>query len=111
MLSADFLFARDIMKIEFSPPDKNAPGFLKRLKKVAAFQASFSEGKITGETMDNLVDFLADYVIEPVDREQAKEALWDASETQFLSLLSSVSGGGGNNETKDPPLSGPSSVG
>jgi hypothetical protein len=105
MLSADFLFARDLfMKIEFTVPDRNSPGFLKRMKKAVSFRAVIKGGSTSPEAVDEMVEFLVDYVTEPANREQAKEALWDASLAQFEELLGLFSGG--KSEIADPLSSG-----
>lgn len=45
-------------------------------------------------TIDALVEFLLPYVIEPDDRTQARDALWDATQEQFDELLGAIVGKG-----------------
>ena len=88
--------------IQVNPPSKTAPGFARRLRRAAAFQQKVSQGSLSPDVLDDLIDFLADYCeVEGSDRDQVKEALWDASEEQFTALLSAVSGGG----AEVPPVS------
>lgn len=83
-------------KITFTKPSPEAPGYMKRMKRAVYFGSILSSGKATPEIIDELVDFLVDYVVEPANREEAKEALWDISEQQFLSLIDVVKGGSGD---------------
>ena len=79
--------------MKFQAPTAETKGFLRRMKMAAYFTEGLQNGKLTAELMDGLIDFLADYIIEPTDREQAKEMLLDASQTQFTDMLSSIMGG------------------
>lgn len=84
-------------KIVFKLPEPNQPGFLKRTRRALSFYRKMSGGgmkNMTEETLDDLVDFLADYVEEPKDHQEAVEALWEASEEQIQSLLAALQGGG-----------------
>ena len=80
------------MKIVFTPPTKDQPGYLRRTRKALELQRKL-KGSPEPETVDELVDFLAPFITEPSDPEQAKSALWDASEAQFLDLLARMQGG------------------
>lgn len=82
------------MQLVFEVPDENAPGYLKRIKKALSLKRRIAQPDNIDDTLfTEMVDFLAEYVTEPADREQAKEALWDASQKQFVDLLNSVTGG------------------
>lgn len=78
------------MQLVFAIPGPDEPGYLLRQRKALAFAQEF-EGNATPELLDKLVDFLADFVEEPEDRGEAKDALWNASETQIMELLAAVS--------------------
>ncbi len=78
--------------LKFSPPTKETPGYLKRLKKVLAFERKLKAKQIDPNTVDELVEFLADYVTEPTDRTEAIDLLWEASEEDFDNMLSAISG-------------------
>ena len=78
--------------MKFSIPGPDAPGFLRRQRKALEFTIDFATGKASPETLDKLVQFLSQFVTEPKGREKAKEALWEASETEFMELLSAITG-------------------
>ena len=77
----------------FAPPSKDDPGFLRRMREAVKFSQLLKESP-TVETMDGMVEFLSQYVTEPADPEVAKEALWDATENQFLEMLKAIGGEG-----------------
>jgi hypothetical protein len=72
-------------------PDKNSPGFARRLYRAAQFQERVKSEGFTAELITGMIDFLADYI--EGDREQAREYLWDCTELQFNELIGAVSGG------------------
>lgn len=83
-------------KINFKPPGKDTPGYLRRQRKVLEFKAKMrntAPGSMDAESIDDLVEFLSAFVIEPEDEAAKREALWDASEEQFDMLLNVVKGG------------------
>ena len=81
-------------EIRFAPPEADAPGFLSRSRKAMVFRERMaaSGSGMTVEKLDEMVDFLATWVSEPSDPQQAREALLEASENQFYQLLDIVSG-------------------
>jgi len=82
------------MKLEFEIPGPDAPGFLRRQRKALEFAEAFSGGSVKPATVDALVEFLVDFVTVPQDKDEAKEALWDATEKQFTGLLEALTGQG-----------------
>lgn len=86
------------MQIVIKVPDKNTPGFARRMYRAAKFSDSMKAG-ITPPLIEEMVDFLAEYI--EGDKAQAKEYLWDCSELQFNEMIAAVSGGGG--EQIPPP--------
>lgn len=78
-------------QIVFNLPNKETPGYLRRAKRYLELQESMANP--TASSFDDLVEFLADFVEEPADREQAKDALMDASEAQLMQLFDAVGGG------------------
>lgn len=89
------------MDLEFSIPGKDAPGFLRRVRRAAILQDSLKHD-FSATTIDDVVAFLADFVTVPATRAEAIEALLDASSDQFEQLLTAVTGG-------TSPLSTPTS--
>lgn len=79
-------------QIKFQPPSKSEPGFLRRQKTVLSLAKRLKSEDYDPALIDEMVAFLLPYVIEPTDRLEATEALMDASEEQFDSLLSLVGG-------------------
>lgn len=86
------------MDIVFKAPGKDEPGFLRRQREAIEFGEKLVN-KPTTKTIDDMVDFLLAWVVEPTDRDEAREALLDASEAQFSELLG-VLAGGAENPTK-----------
>jgi len=86
------------MKLVFEKPSASEPGFLRRARRALEFQELITQNP-GPDLLDELVAFLADYVVEPNDRAQAIEALWEASEEQFKQLLQEVAGGNPTNPT------------
>jgi hypothetical protein len=89
------------VKIVFSPPDKNAPGYLRRTRTILAFQEAINSKQVNAQMIDDMVTFLADFVTEPASQNEAIDALWEASEAQLLELFTELGGG----EITDIPLS------
>ena len=79
--------------LEFRIPDRNTPGFLKRQRDVLVFQQQLQDGT-SPETLDKLVEFLAQYVVQPEEHQAKVDALWMASEAEFMSLLKALGGQG-----------------
>lgn len=74
-------------------PDRKAPGFPKRLKKVTTLLAALKNldaDNFSPEVVDALIEGLLPYVAEPKDPEAAREALWDASQEQFEEALQAL---------------------
>lgn len=88
-------------RIVFEPPDQYAPGYLRRLQTILGFQDRIKSKQIDAAFIVGMVHFLAEFVTEPADRNEAIEALWDASQAQLLSLFAQLGGG----EMSEAPLS------
>lgn len=80
------------MSIKFQPPTAETAGFLRRTKNALYFSERLKNGEMGSELIDGLVEFLCGFVIEPTNKDEAKEALLDASQKQFMDMLSSVMG-------------------
>jgi len=86
-------------KLVFEIPNAQTPGYLRRAKKGLEFKARLAtKATADPEAMDDMVDFLVDYVTEPEDRAEAKETLWDATEEDFNNMLDAITGGGDQEE-------------
>jgi len=81
-------------------PGRDEPGYLRRMRAALEIQERLMRGDGGPALVDALVEFLLPYVSEPEDRETAREALLDASQTQFDDMVRAVSGGG--QETSRP---------
>jgi hypothetical protein len=79
------------VQIEFTPPDKQTSGFLKRQRKAIEFQTLLKQEQSV-ELLDKMVDFLSEFVTVPVEKEAKIEALWEASQAQFESMLKAMTG-------------------
>jgi hypothetical protein len=86
------------MQLVIKVPDKNTPGFARRLHRAAMFSENMKVG-FTSKLVEEMIEFLAEYI--EGDREQAKEYLWDCTEVQFNEMIAAVSGGSG--EQVPPP--------
>lgn len=86
------------IRLEITPPDKNAPGFLKRQHTLVQFMHKLDQAErskiFDPDLFSDMVEFLADFVVEPKDREKAKDVLWSLSEVQYLEIMEKVQSGG-----------------
>lgn len=90
-------------KVVLHIPDRNTPGFPRRLKRAAQFQAQVKADGFTPDLVEQVVNFLADY-IEGDNHEQQVELMWDCTEDQFNEMLSAL---GGSGKQIPPPTSAP----
>ncbi len=99
-------------QLVFTPPSPDSPGYLRRARKALEFRQKLNSGNADPDTIDLLVEFLLPYLVEPVDRNVAREELFDASETQFIQLIDVVIGNtSGENPTSAQPTKDQSSTG
>lgn len=78
-------------ELQFSPPSRNSKGFLRRMRMLLSFSAASAAGEATPEQLEDMVKFLAQYVVnEGYTEEQKIDAVWDLSEEQFSQLMSLV---------------------
>jgi hypothetical protein len=94
------------MQIVIKVPDKFTPGFARRLHRAAGFQERVKVGEFSAKLVEEMVDFLADYI--EGDKTEAKEYLWDCTEVQFQEMIGAVAGG--STEQIPPPKSEPSAM-
>lgn len=100
--------AEQTITLEFEVPGRQDPGFLIRQRRAMEFASKFNEESRDPTVLDEMVDFLADFVTVPAEREQAIDALWNASQEQFEGMLEALTGA---NDRPDPQSGGPSTNG
>ncbi len=76
-------------------PDKQTPGYLRRQMTADSFRQKM-RAETGQEFWDALIDFILVYVVEPQDRDEAREILLDANEEQYKEILDSINGKTGN---------------
>ena len=79
-------------KLVFSPPGPDTHGYLKRVRQALVFSRDIGSGNPSPETLDQMVEFLAQYVTEPQEYDQKVDALWMASANEYTALLRAVMG-------------------
>ena len=79
-------------ELVFEVPDAKTPGFLRRQMAANRFSELLREGEVNQEYFENLITFLLGFIIEPEDRDEAREALLDATQEQYMELLNAVNG-------------------
>ena len=89
--------------ITIKVPDKNTPGFARRLHRAAGFQERVKTGEFTADLLEQMIEFLADYI--EGDRKLSVDYLWDCTEVQFMEMMGAVTGGSA--EQIPPPQSVP----
>ena len=88
-------------KIVFEPPSAETPGYLRRTRMALEFRQK-SATDAGPKLIDDMIEFLLPYVKEPADRSEAREALLDATQAQFMELINAVTG-----ESADPTSAQP----
>lgn len=81
------------MEIKIKAPDAETPGFLRRARQATVFAERLKSGP-TPQLFDEMVAFLLPFVVEPEGRDEACEALWNASGKQFTDIMEALVGGG-----------------
>lgn len=76
--------------IKLSPPGPDAPGFLLRQRDALRMQHALQNND--PEAAGKLVAFLLPFVVEPEDRTEAEEVLWNLSQNQFTEAVSAIKG-------------------
>ena len=78
--------------IVFEPPTDETPGFLRLQRRVLRLSGLLNAGEFDEAMVDDMVELLLPFVVEPADRDEAREALLDASKKQYQSMLNAVVG-------------------
>ena len=79
--------------MKYAIPSPQTPGHLRRLQKAIEFGDIFKNDAASPETFERMIDHLSGFIIEPSDPQEAREALLDATQEEYLELLKAVSGG------------------
>lgn len=79
-----------MIKIEL--PTKDSPGFLRRAKRSIELMQKASDPQNNPTIIDELIEFILDFVVEPADRNEAREQLLDATEEQFNEIVAQIGG-------------------
>jgi len=75
----------------FSPPGEDVPGYLARLGKVYGFVEAIATGQAGRQGIEDVADFLLQYITNPKDREQARSLLFnDVTREQYLDMLRAI---------------------
>ena len=90
------------MELEIKPPTPDSPGFLYRTKRALLLQRALAEPTLSADAIDQIVEFLVPYVVKPEKEGDKREALMQASQSQFMSLFNAVAGV--DTEASDPKL-------
>jgi len=78
-------------QLTFTPPGRDTPGYLRRMREALRFQELIQE-KPSVQTVDAMIDFILNFVTEPKDKDEARALLLDASEQQFTDMLGAITG-------------------
>lgn len=79
------------MQIEFTPPNKQTHGYLRRQHKILEFKKILHQ-EPSAEMLEKLVEFFSEFVTIPEDKAAKIEALWDATQEQYENMLTALSG-------------------
>lgn len=74
-------------ELVFVVPGDKTPGYLRRILAVNRFNEMLQSGNLTSEAYEDLITFLLGFISEPEDRDEAREALLDATLEQYRDLL------------------------
>jgi hypothetical protein len=86
--------------IKIKMPGKDQPGYFRRQRMANELSEEMRKGEAKADTTDKFVKYILQFVIEPKDRKEAEEALWDASEAQVDEILEAMRGNKEPNPTK-----------
>ena len=78
------------LTLTLKPPSEDTPGYVDRLERAMDFMDAINKKQMTGTTVRQMLDFLADYI--DGDRELTIKALRQATQKEFTAMLNAVSG-------------------
>jgi hypothetical protein len=79
-------------ELTFEVPDEKTPGYLRRIMAAGRFSEMMRAGDTGTEFYESLITFLLGFIVEPKDRDEAHEALLDATQEQYMELLDAING-------------------
>ena len=93
------------IEVVFRLPGPDEPGFLRRRRDAIRVLSE----RMSLEALEAVVDFLLPLVKEPIDQDEAREALWNLTAIQFNGIMRDLIGG--MTGQVDPKQEGPSESG
>ena len=81
-----------VHKLVLKVPKKTDRGYLKRQRTALNFSRKLDDMEISEKVVDEIIEFCLPYVIEPEDKDAARDALEWASEDEIKGLLEAISG-------------------
>jgi len=86
--------SEQVSKLVFELPTSQTPGYLKRMRSAIEYNKKIkSRDALDPGVVDDMVDFLLPYIVEPEDREEARVLMFDdLTEEQFSKMLEALSG-------------------
>lgn len=77
-----------MLKFEF--PEKNSKGYLRRQHKIQELTAG---GETDSQIFAKMVNLLLEFAVEPEDRDEARELIWDMSEEEYDAAMAAIQEG------------------
>jgi hypothetical protein len=74
-----------MLKFEF--PDRGSRGYLRRQHKVEVQTASDEDD---GQVFARMVEILLEFAVEPEDRDEARELIWDMSQEEYDVAMAAI---------------------
>ena len=84
----------EITTVKFLPPKSHEKGYLKRVRKAMTFSDRLTDKENPPKLadLDEFIEFILKWVKEPVDRQEAFDAVEDLSQDEYNSLLQALFG-------------------
>ncbi len=80
---------QETKRLIIRPPKADEPGYLRFLRRMGEFARAMrkAEEDFGPEIADAIVEFLLGLVVEPKDKDEAREILWDLSRKEFEEIM------------------------
>lgn len=75
-------------RLTFAIPGPDEPGFIRRQRTVVQLSEALRTGGLAA--MDDMIAFLLQFVAEPLDRDTARELIYDLSRDEYGKLLDAI---------------------